>query len=428
MEEKWWQAYVPKSVICLREKYTFFQFRHDLVAGMTVGMVSLPLALAFAIASGVGPERGLFTAVIAGFLISLLGGSRVQIGGPAGAFVVIVYGIIQRHGYEGLVIATLMASVLLVVMGLCRLGNLIKYFPQALLTGLTAGLGVIVFSLQVKDFFGLPLADLPVEFIQKWRLYFNHLAEWHGLTTALGVGVLGVIVLLRRYAKIVPWGIGAIIVATAVTMVGVFDVETIHSRFGMIPRMLPTPIFPQFEWKGVIHLIPDACSIALLGGIESLLSAMVGDNLTGHKHKSNCELVAQGFANLGSVIFGGIPATGTIARTATNIHSGAQTPFAGMIHALTLLMIMLFCSSLVGLIPMAALSAVLMVVAWNLAEPHRFIQSLKASKIEVAVTITTFSMVVLTNLLTGVMAGMWVWGAAQLFQRWKKPAPEKIDQ
>lgn len=425
MDEKWWHAYVPKTVVCLREKYTFVQFRHDLFAGITVGMVALPLALAFAIASGVGPERGLFTAVIAGFLISLLGGSRVQIGGPAGAFVVIVYGIIQRHGYEGLVIATFMASLMLVAMGLCRLGNLIKYFPAALLTGLTAGLGVIVFSLQVKDFFGLPLDQLPIEFLKKWKLYLTHGAEWDGVTTALGIGVLGVIILLRRFAKGIPWGIGAIVLATAVSLFWGLDVETIGSRFGSIPRMLPTPVFPHLEWKGVFRLLPDACSIALLGGIESLLSAMVADNLTGHKHKSNCELVAQGIANMGSILFGGIPATGTIARTATNVHSGAQTPFSGMIHALTLLVIMLFCSSLVGLIPMAALAAVLMVVAWNLAEPHRFLQAFKGGKVEIAVMVTTFTLIVLTNLLTGVIAGMWVWGAVKLFQRWKQPAVDK---
>jgi sulfate permease, SulP family len=419
MEDKWWGIFIPKTVVCLQEKYTWSLFRRDLFAGITVGVVALPLALAFGIASGVGPEKGLFTAIIAGFLISLLGGSRVQIGGPAGAFVAMVYGIVQRHTYEGLVVATLLAAVMLMMMGFCRLGNLIRYFPLSLIKGLTAGLGVIVFSLQVKDFFGLPVEHMPVGFFGKCSLFCEHLPGFDVTTLLLGLGTLGSVFFFRRFAKGFPWGIAVVILATLVSLIFQLDVETIYSRFGAIPRMVPAPTFPDLTLPKLIQMLPDACAIALLGGIESLLSAVVGDNLTGQKHKSNCELVAQGIANLGSILFGGIPATGTIARTATNVHSGAATPFAGMIHALTLLLLMLFFAPIVGYIPMAALAAVLMVVAWNLAEPKRFFLGFKSSKLEIATMVTTFSVILVGNLLIGVTAGMCVWGFGAAFQKWK---------
>jgi len=421
MKEKWWQAFIPKLVVCMRERYTWALFRQDLFAGMTVGLVSLPLTLAFAIASGVSPEKGLFTAVVAGFLISLLGGSRVQIGGPAGAFIVIVYGVVQRHGYEGLVLATIMAAGMLILMGFCRLGNLIKYFPLSLIRGLTAGLGVIVFSLQIKDFFGLPIDHVPLQFTRKWALFTQHFFHFNFdfITLLLGIGTLFFILLLKRFFNYLPWGVTAIVVSTLISFSFGLDVESIYSRFGHIPNRLPTPSFPSFDWGMAYLLIPDACAIALLGGIESLLSAVMGDKLTGCKHKSNCELLAQGIANLGSIIFGGIPATGTIARTAANIHSGAATPIAGIIHSLTILVVMLFFSSLVGYIPMPALAAVIMVVAWNLAEPSHFLRGFRQPKIDLIIMLTTFSLIILTNLLTGVLAGMGVWGAAQIFQKWK---------
>lgn len=425
MEEKWWHAFVPKMVICLREKYSWALFRQDLFAGMTVGVVALPLALAFAIASGVAPERGLFTAVIAGFLVSLLGGSRVQIGGPAGALVVIIYGIIQRAGYEGLVVATLLAAGMLIVMAFCRFGNLIKYFPMSLIQGLMTGLGVIVFSLQIKDFFGLPIGELPIKCLSKWSLFIKHFPCFDLMTMGMGLGTLALILIFRRFLKQIPWGIGAIALATLVSICCGFSIETIHSRFGDMPRMLPAPFFPALSWEKIYWAIPDACAIALLGGIESLLSAVVGDNLTGHKHKSNCELLAQGVANMAAVLFGGIPATGTIGRTATNVHSGAVTPISGMVHAITLLVLMFFFSPIVGYIPMSALAAVLVIVAWNLAEPHRFIEGCKKSKIEIVIMLATFSLTVLANVLTGVIVGMGIWLCERLFQKWKSPASLK---
>ena len=424
-EESWWHAYIPKSIICLREKYSWQIFRKDLVAGLTVGVVALPLAMAFAIASGVSPEKGLFTAIIAGFLISLLGGSRVQIGGPAGAFVVVIYGVIQRHGYEGLVIATLMAAVLLVIMGLCRLGNLVKFIPFALCTGLTAALGILVLSLQIKDFFGLPLTSLPVSFLDKWALYFQYLPQLHVTNFLVALSTLGIIVLFKRYLPSLPWGITAIVITTLGCIVFGINIETIHSRFGEIPRMLPSPNIPYFELKDLIRLLPDAIGIALLAGIESLLSALVADNMIGKKHKSNCELMAQGIANLGSVIFGGIPATGAIARTAANVNSGATTPIAGMIHAVTLLLIMLFLSPLVGYIPMAALAAVLMVVAWNLIEVHRLVDCLKGRKRDALIMLATFFLIVLHDLLIGIVAGLAIYGMQKGFEKWKARAALK---
>ncbi len=310
-------------------------------------------------------------------------------------------------------------------MGICRLGNLIRYFPIALIRGLTAGLGVIVFSLQVKDFFGLPIEEVPVQFVQKWILFCKHCTEIDYSATFMGIGTLASIFLLRKFFKNIPWGISAIILATIVSVALGLNIETIQSRFGDIPRMLPSPVWPSFEWDKIYTVIPDACAIALLGGIESLLSAVVGDNLTGKKHKSNTELMAQGIANLGSVLFGGIPATGTIARTATNVHAGAVSPISGMIHAVTLLLLMLFLSPVVGYIPMAALAAVLMVVAWNLGEPDHFIRFLRRPKLEVCVMLTTFSVIILANLLTGVISGMVVYGLGLAFEKWKSLAATK---
>jgi SulP family sulfate permease len=414
-QQKTFAEFVPKSIAALRERYTAALFRKDLFAGVTVGIVALPMAMAFAIASGVGPERGLFTAIVGGFLISLLGGSRFQIGGPTGAFVVIIYAIVQREGYDGLVLATLMASAFLVLMGVFRLGTMIKYIPYPLVTGFTSGIAVIIFSSQMKDFFGLKMEALPADFIGKWQAYAGAWQTWDATTVGVAAGTLALILGIRRFIPAVPWGIGSIFVATAVCWGLQLPVETVEGRFGELPRLLPAPGFPAFEIAHFGQLVSDAVTIALLAGIESLLSAVVADGMCGTRHRSNCELVAQGVANCGSILFGGIPATGAIARTATNIKSGAQTPVAGMIHAATLFLIVLLFAPIVSKIPLAALSAVLVMVAWNMSEAEHFIHILKAPVGDVAVLLVSFLLTVLVDLTTAVEVGMIL--AAFLFMR-----------
>ncbi len=418
LTKKFWEEFIPKTFLCLfREPYSVRTFRSDLVAGVTVGIVALPLAMAFAIASGVSPERGLFTAIIAGFVIALLGGSRVQIGGPTGAFVVIIFEIVTRVGYSGLVLATLMASILLLIMGLCRLGTLIKYIPFPLVTGFTSGIALIIFSSQVKDFLGLKMQSVPADFLPKWEAFFRALPTWDPLTFSLAAGSLVLIVCIRRFVPRLPWGITVIVGATLVCWIFDLPVDTIASRFGEIPRMLPSPSLPEFslDWRAFRALFPDAMTIAFLAGIESLLSAVVADGMMGGRHKSNCELIAQGLGNLGSVFFGGIPATGAIARTATNVKTGGRTPVAGMVHALTLFLIILLFAPLVSRIPLAALSAVLVMVAWNMSEADRFLHLLKAPLGDVAVLLTTFLLTVLVDLTIAVEVGMIL--AAFLFMK-----------
>ncbi len=359
------QQFIPKSIICWREGYGSRTFWHDLFAGVTVGIIALPLAMAFAIASGVTPERGLYTAIIAGFLISALGGSRVQIGGPTGAFVVIIYGIVQRHGYDGLAIATLMAGAIMIIMGLAQFGSVIKFIPYPVTTGFTSGIAVLIFSSQIKDFFGLQIANVPAEFLPKWSAYLHGAATWNPAAVSIAASSLVTIALLRRYAPRIPSAIVAVVLGSAAVYFLQLPVETIGSRFGGIPSALPTPHWPAFRLDTVRALIPEATTIALLASIESLLSAVVADGMTGSRHKSNCELIAQGVANISSTLFGGIPATGAIARTAANVKSGGRTPVAGMIHAVTLLLIMLTIAPMASLIPLATLAAILIVVAWD---------------------------------------------------------------
>ena len=406
--KRFWHEFMPKSWICLKEKYTFLLFKKDLFAGITVGIVALPLAMAFAIASGVTPESGLYTAIIAGFLISLLGGSRHQIGGPTGAFVVIIYGIVQRQGYDGLVIATLIAAVILIAVGLSRLGKLIKYIPYPLVTGFTTGIAVIIFSSQVKDFLGLKMSHVPADFIPKWQAMLQALPSWDPATFCVAAGTLALIIVIRRFFPIIPWGIASITLSTAICWGLGLPVETILSRFGEIPRTLPAPGLPEFtislpEWHTII---PDAITIAFLAGIESLLSAVVADGMAGTRHKSNCELVGQGIANIGSVFFGGIPATGAIARTATNIKTGGKTPVAGMIHALTIFFIILAFAPIVSKIPLPALSAVLVMVAWNMSELAHFRHLFKSSSGDVIILLSTFILTVLADLTAAVEVGM----------------------
>lgn len=407
MSRAYWKEFIPKSWI-LCKKYSPKLFKADLLAGITVGIVALPLSMAFAIASGVTPDRGLYTAIIAGFLISLFGGSRVQIGGPTGAFVVIIYAIIQRSGYAGLVAATLLASLILLISAFSRLGSLIKYIPYPLITGFTTGIALIIFSSQMKDFFGLQMASVPAHFLPKWHAIFTAFPTLHLPTFLLALGTLLLIILIRRYIPTLPWGITAVLFSSLVSWGLGLPVETIFMRFGEIPRSLPLPTLPVLEainWKFVI---PDGITIAFLAGIESLLSAVIADGMLGTRHKSNCELMAQGIANFGSLCFGGIPATGAIARTATNIKSGAKTPIAGMVHALTLFLILVIFAPLVSQIPLAVLSAVLIMVAWNMSELESFRHLFKAPKSDIAVLLITFILTVLIDLTIAVGVGMLV--------------------
>ena len=337
--------WLPKSVQCLKD-YNARKFAADVVAGVTVGLVALPLAMAFAIASGVPPQAGLYTAIIAGFLISALGGSTTQIGGPTGAFVVVVYGIVARHGLDGLYMCTLMAGVLLVILGVTGLGSAVKYIPRPVVVGFTNGIAVIIASTQIKDFFGLKVDKVPGEFLSRMEVLARNFSTLSPLETGLGVLALALILVFARYVKKVPGYIVALFVGTAIVVLFKLPVETIGTRFGGIPSGLPKLQVPQFRFDLLRPLIPPAVTVAMLGAIESLMSAVVSDRMSGGKHNPNVELVAQGVANVFSPLFGGLPATGAIARTATNIRSGAKTPVAGMIHALTLLAIVLFAAPL----------------------------------------------------------------------------------
>lgn len=409
------KEYLPKSFSCLREGYTKKLFFSDLLAGLSVGFIALPLALAFAIGSGVDPEKGLYTAIVAGFLISLLGGSRVQIGGPTGAFVIIIYSIVQRHGYDGLAIATLLAGVMIALLGLARGGILLKFIPYPVITGFTTGIALVIFVSQIKDVLELKIDSVSPEFLQKCKDYCLYAHTWNVWACSLSLGTLGVIFLLRRFYPRFPGVILAVLVASLIAYFFNLPVSTIEDKFGEIPRMLPLPSLPAFSYNKMIDVFPDAISIALLGAIESLLSALVADNMTGQRHSSNGELVAQGLANIGSIFFGGIPATGAIARTAANIKLGAKTPFAGMFHAITLLLIMVCFAPLASKIPLCVLSAVLVYIAWNMSEIPHFIEILKSRGAEAVVLVVTFLLTVLVDLTVAVQIGVIL--AALLFVR-----------
>ncbi len=376
------------------------------MAGTIVGIVALPLAIAFAIASGVSPERGLITAIVAGFLISALGGSRVQIGGPTGAFVVIVYGIVQRYGLEGLTIATLMAGGLLILMGIARLGQIIKFIPHPVVTGFTSGIAVVIFSSQVKDFLGLQMGDVPAGFLQKWAAFGQNLTSVNPWALAIASLSLAIIILWPLVSRRLP-GAFVAIVLTAV-LVSVFDlpVDTVSSRFGELRATLPRPVFPALSLDQTLLLVSPAFSIALLGAIESLLSAVVADGMIGSRHRSNMELVAQGVANLASPLFGGIPATGAIARTATNVKNGGRSPVAGITHAVVLLLITVLFGRWAGLIPLPALAAILVVVAYHMSEWRTFHAELRAPKGDVAVLLAVFALTVLVDLTVAIQVGM----------------------
>jgi SulP family sulfate permease len=405
---------VPKLVTTLRG-YTRAQFGADLTAGIIVGIVALPLAIAFAIASGVTPGRGLWTAIVAGFLISALGGSRVQIGGPTGAFVVIVYGIVQRYGVDGLIVATFMAGIILVAMGLLRFGAAIKFIPHPVTVGFTSGIAVIIFSSQVKDFLGLRMGDVPAEFVEKWRAFAGHADAMNPTALGLAVLALAIIVLWPRVSHRIPGPFVALILTTALVQLFHLPVETIGSRFGAISASVPHPVLPSLGFTQVMTLVGPAFTIAALAAIESLLSAVVADGMIGGRHRSNMELVGQGVANMASALVGGIPATGAIARTATNVKNGGRTPVAGMVHALTLLLITLFVGRWAALIPLATLAAILVVVAYHMSEWRVFVAEFRAPKSDVAVLLTTFLLTVLVDLTVAIGVGMVL--AAFLFMK-----------
>ncbi|HVS96650.1 MAG TPA: SulP family inorganic anion transporter, partial [Puia sp.] len=395
--------------------YSKPQFTNDLLAGLIVGLVALPLAIAFGIASGVTPEKGLFTAIIAGLIISALGGSRVQIGGPTGAFIVIVYGIVQTYGVGGLVIATFIAGILLVAMGLARLGSVIKYIPYPLIVGFTSGIAVVIFSSQVKDLLGLTMGAVPADFPAKWMAYFHYFPTAHAYAALIGVVTVAIIAFWPGITQKIPGSLVAVLLTTVLVSLFHLPVETVGSRFGKIQSSLPHPFLPALDFHTVKTLIQPAITIALLGGIESLLSAVVADGMIGGNHRSNMELVAQGVANMASSVFGGIPATGAIARTATNIKNGGRTPVAGITHALTLLLILLFFGKWAARIPMATLAGVLVVVSYNMSEWRSFVSILKGPKYDIAILLTTFFLTVIVDLTAAIEIGMIL--AAFLFMR-----------
>ena len=396
---------LPKSFLIFRN-YSSKWLLQDCVAGVTVGLVALPLAIAFGIASGVTPQAGLYTAVVAGFLVSALGGSRTQIGGPTGAFVVIVAGIVAKFGLPGLAMVTLMAGIILLAMGLVGLGSAVKFIPRPVVIGFTNGIALLIASTQIKDFLGLRTPAVPSEFLLRMRL----LAEYVGTVNweALGVaaGALAIILLLPRVTRKVPASIVALLAATLASVLFHLRIETIGTKFGGIPQGLPPFVWPDFHSEHIIPLIPAAFTVAILGAVESLLSAVVADGMTGDRHNSNVELVAQGLANIASPLFGGIPATGAIARTATNIRSGARSPIAGMVHAITLLLVLVVAAPLAKYVPLAALASVLFVVAYNMGEWREIGAILRLSKADIAVWLVTFALTVVADLTVAVGVGL----------------------
>lgn len=387
----------------------------DIFAGIIVGIVALPLSIAFAIASGVKPEQGLVTAFIAGFLISIFSGSRVQIGGPTGAFIIILYSIVQKYGYDGLATATMLAGVILVVMALAQLGDVIKFIPYPVTIGFTSGIAVVIFSTQIPDAFGLSLSTVPSHFLPKWVCYISHLNTVNVYALGLTLVTILLIVYWPRVTHKIPGTLVAIFVTSIAAQVFHFPVETIGSRFGEIQTSLPLPHLPHIDWANLGALFSPAISIALLAGIESLLSAVVADGMTGYRHRSNAELFAQGIANIISPLFGGIPVTGAIARTATNIKNGGHTPIAGIVHAITILLIFLFLGKQAAHIPMATLAGILVIVAYNMSEYHLFLKLLKGPRSDILVLLCTFGLTVLVDLTVAIEAGVLM--AAFLFMR-----------
>lgn len=398
--------FTPKLFSVLKQGISKETFTKDILSGLIVGIVALPLAIAFAIASGVSPEKGIITAIIAGIIISSFGGSRVQIGGPTGAFIVIVYGIIQEYGVDGLTIATFMAGFIIIGLGLARLGNLLKFIPYSLIVGFTSGIALIIFSSQINDFFGLHISKVPANFIDKWVVYFKNFEHINWYAIIIATSTVVITLYFQKLIKKIPGSIVAILLATIIVKVFNLPVDTIESNFGVIPNHLSMPSFPKIDFNTVQALIQPAFAIALLGSIESLLSAVVSDSMIGGKHRSNMELIAQGFANIASSLFGGIPATGAIARTATNVKNGGRTPIAGIIHAFVLLAIMLLFGPYAKLIPMSCLAGILIVVAYHMSEWRQFKSILKGNRMDIIILLTTFFLTVIFDLVIAIEIGI----------------------
>ncbi|MCK0138343.1 SulP family inorganic anion transporter [Aliiroseovarius sp. F47248L] len=410
----------PKILTTLRD-YDREQFASDLIAGVTVAMVALPLSLAIAIASGAGPEKGLVTAIVAGFLISLLGGSRVQIGGPTGAFIVVVYSIIADHGYDGLVLATLMAGAIMIAAGYLRAGNLAAYVPGPVINGFTIGIGIIIATSQIKDLFGLSIAEVPAEFIAKMSTLWAARDTIGLQTLTIGLVTMALIVFLRRLAPRFPGLIVAVGLTSAAVAIAALPVETIYSRFGPLPSTLPHPSLPQISLARITELLPSAIVIAFLASIESLLSAMVADRMIGGKHRANAEILAQGFANIGSALFVGLPATGAIARTATNVRAGGKTPVAGIIHALTILLVMLLAAPLAGYLAMPALAGLLILTAWNMSEPQKWRGYMQGRMSDRVLLLLTLVLTVFAGLTIAIGVGVSVGLALRLRRQGAEP-------
>jgi SulP family sulfate permease len=416
----------PKILTTLPD-YTRSLLVQDAIAGVTVAMVALPLSLAIAIASGADPAKGLVTAIVAGFLISLLGGSRVQVGGPTGAFIVVVFGVIAVHGYDGLVLATFMAGLILLVAGYFRAGNLIRLIPEPVINGFTIGIALIIATSQLKDLLGLTTVEVPADFLSKIEVLWGARPTFSWASTLIGLSTMVLIVLFRRAAPKLPGLIVAVACTSALVAFSGLPVETIGSRFGDLPNTLPWPELPDISFDKLVELLPSALVIAFLAGVESLLSAMVADRMISGHHRPNAELLAQGAANIGSALFGGLPATGAIARTATNIRAGGKTPVAGLIHALTILLIMFFASQLVGYMAMPALAGLLMLTAWNMSEPHKFRGYLAERKSDLFLLALTAVLTVLADLTVAIGVGVALGLALRLQRRnvsdanWSEP-------
>ncbi|MDV4143491.1 SulP family inorganic anion transporter [Shimia sp. FJ5] len=415
----------PKILTTLTT-YSWSLLLRDTLAGITVAMVALPLSLAIAIASGAGPEKGLVTAIVAGFLISLLGGSRVQIGGPTGAFIVVVFGVIMEHGYDGLVLATLMAGLILLVAAYFRAGNLIRLIPEPVINGFTIGIAVIIATSQIKDLGGLQLAHVPAEFLEKTTALWAARDTLSPAATAIGLASMVLIVVFRRLAPRLPGLIVAVALTSAIVAVAGLPVETIHSRFGALPNTLPVPQVPDISFARIVELLPSALIIAFLAGVESLLSAMVADRMIAGQHRPNAELLAQGAANIGSSLFGGLPATGAIARTATNIRAGGKTPVSGLIHAVTILLVMRLAAPLVGYLAMPALAGLLLLTAWNMSEPHKWRGYLSEPRAHQLLLLLTLVLTVLADLTVAIGVGVAL-GLALRMQTRHVPASDWSD-
>jgi len=401
-----WSLYEPKLFTVLRNGYGLSDLRHDLIAGLTVSIVALPLSMALAIASGATPEKGLHTAIIAGFLISLLGGSRVQIGGPTAAFVPVVFNVIDKFGYGGLILCTLLAGLMLIGAGLLRVGTLLKYIPKPVITGFTAGIAVSIFSSQIKDLLGLRMDKVPAEFLARWSAYLHDLPNYTPAAAILAAACIAIIVALRRYRPSVPGFLIAVVAGAVAVALFQLPIDTIGTRFGGIPATLPTFALPHIPFERTLELFPSSFTIAFLAGVESLLSAVVADGMIGGRHRSNCELVAQGVANVGSALFGGLPATGALARTATNVRAGARSPIAGIAHALFLLLFMLVLAPLMSYVPLAALAAILVIVAWNMAELESFRHLMSGPIGDRVVLLLTFGLTVVFDLTVAIEVGI----------------------